>query len=82
MLLGILLTLALELELELKLAALLPCFLVLCGTHITYLYVSMRIMERVGQRQRVRVRGRERGREKEVEGEAGCSHCMAACVWI
>lgn len=54
MLPGILLTLALalklELELKLALAALLPCFLVLCGTHITYLYVSMCIMERVGQR--------------------------------
>lgn len=56
MLPGILLTLALALKLELELklklalAALLPCFLVLCGTHITYLYVSMCIMERVGQR--------------------------------
>lgn len=73
MLPGILLTLALALELELKLklalAALLPCFLVLCGTHITYLYVSMCIMR---EWDRERMRGRERG----------CSYCMAACGWI
>lgn len=51
MLPGILLTLALALALALAVAALLPCFLVLCGTHITYLYVSMCIMYRERERE-------------------------------